>query len=200
LCGVNTLATLELGIVNQATIWNRRLVDALALAPFSAVGIPSIGSVNASGRDRRRIRQHAQTLSRRLASVSALAAFELRIIGSGTVGSRQLVDAVANSPVNIGGLVPDINASVGSRRDGWRIRKIGETSSGSLGGIITLAAFELGVVNCAAVGHGCGVDALAFAEISIVGIPSIGSIDARRRYSRRIRKIFETSSRFLGCV
>jgi hypothetical protein len=124
----------------------------------------------------------------------------LRIVNGAAAGSGQLVDALPIGPVQIIVGIPFINASIGSGRNGWRIRKISETSSRFLGGIKALAAFELGVVNCAAAGHGCFVDALANFEISIVGIPSIGSVDARGRNSRRTRKISETSSRRLASV
>jgi hypothetical protein len=69
-----------------------------------------------------------------------------------------------------------------------------------LGGVKALAALELGVVNCAADRHGCGVDALAFCEISAVGIPSIGSVNASGRNSRRSWEIRKTSSRPLASV
>jgi hypothetical protein len=203
LAWIGTLTALELRIVNGAAGGLRQFVDAHTVGPAHVeVCIPFIDSSIRGRRDGRRSRQHAQTFSRRLASVRALATFELRIIGSGTVGSRQLVDAVSFGPVtNIRVLVPDINASVGGRRDGWRIRKISETSSSSLGGIITLAALELGVVNCAADRHGCGVDALANFEISIVGIPSIGPIGACGRHGRRGRQHTQTlPTRLVGKV
>jgi hypothetical protein len=134
-----------------------------------------------------------------LSSVLALATIQLSIIGDGTIGSRQSVDTVSNGPVsNIGVLVPDINASVGSGRNGGRRGKIGNTCSRSLSSVLALAAFELGVVDIASVGSRQGVNAHTNRKVEIVvRIPSIGSVGARGRHGRRGRQHAQAFSTLL---
>jgi hypothetical protein len=142
LAWISTFAALELAVVNLAATGCRQGVDTHTISPVQVeVSIPSINTSVWSGRNGRRSRKVGETGSRCLSSIGTLAALELRSICGGAVGSGQSVDAVAKGPVNIRGLVPDVNTSVWGGRDGRRSRQTRQTSSRCLPSILALAAF-----------------------------------------------------------
>jgi hypothetical protein len=136
-----------------------------------------------------------------LGGVLRLATFELGIVGNGTVGDGSGVDADTVLPGLIRILVPCVGSVTSGGRDSRRSRKRGETGTGRLSGVGTLATLELGIVGGSTTGGGESVDTVTIGPVNIiVGIPDINSSSSSRRDGRRGREVGKTGSRSLSSI
>jgi hypothetical protein len=137
-----------------------------------------------------------------LTGVGSLTTFELRIVNGTTIGSRHGIDKDSIGPSSIKVGIPGIRSSSLGGRDGRRSGEHGKTHSGRLTGILSLTAFEFGIVNDGAIRSRQGVDTVSCGVVDIrslvvrINSSGLGWRDCRR--SREHRKTH--SSRLTGIL
>jgi hypothetical protein len=136
-----------------------------------------------------------------LAGVGSLATFELGVVNGTAIGSRHGVDTLSVGPSEVKVGIPGVGSSRGGGRDGGRSGEHGKTGSRSLLGVLSLATFELGVINDGSAGGGESVDTVTIGVVDItIGVVGINSSSSSRGDGRRSGEVGKTGSRSLGSV